>query len=262
MYFAPAYCYIGLVAGIAVSLFHRPAVLRFGIVFKDKLKAFLGAAAASKQTGAAAAPAREPSQLSLQPEFSRQSAALAQFFSYLHGQPGLEILDLGGSTQENVVCLNAMGFRPRPDGFLHALDTAFGTGRESLEKQTSPEAINQFSGLTLDHPVGSFDAVLAWDTLQYLEPRLFDETVQQIHALMRPGAPLLAMFYSGETPPPAVTNYSFRLLAADTMKLIPVGSRPLGQLVNNRSLERAFRHFSTTKFFLTRENMREVLVRK
>jgi hypothetical protein len=39
------------------------------------------------------------------------------------------------------------------------------------------------------------------------------------------------------------------------------GSRPAVQLFNNRGLERLFADFQSVKFFLTRERLREVLVR-
>jgi hypothetical protein len=38
--------------------------------------------------------------------------------------------------------------------------------------------------------------------------------------------------------------------------------RSAGQVFNNRSLEKLFGKFESVKFFLTRENLREVIVRR
>ena len=39
------------------------------------------------------------------------------------------------------------------------------------------------------------------------------------------------------------------------------GMRTSGQIFNNRSLEKLFGKFESVKFFLTRDNLREVIVR-
>ena len=40
------------------------------------------------------------------------------------------------------------------------------------------------------------------------------------------------------------------------------GIRPAGQVFNNRNLEKLFGKFESVKFFLTRESLREVIVRR
>jgi hypothetical protein len=40
------------------------------------------------------------------------------------------------------------------------------------------------------------------------------------------------------------------------------GSRRPAQLFNNRTLEKLFQKFDSVKFFLTRENLREVIVKR
>ena len=47
-----------------------------------------------------------------------------------------------------------------------------------------------------------------------------------------------------------------------TLQLTERGIRPAGQVFNNRNLERLFGDFDSVKFFLTRESLREVIVRR
>jgi hypothetical protein len=46
------------------------------------------------------------------------------------------------------------------------------------------------------------------------------------------------------------------------LNLVPRGTRKRAQIFNNRALERLFGNFANVKFFLTRDNLREVIVRR
>ena len=56
--------------------------------------------------------------------------------------------------------------------------------------------------------------------------------------------------------------YSFRIQDKTTLRLVQRGTRPSAQLFNNRGLEKLFARFESVKFFLTRESLREVIVRR
>jgi hypothetical protein len=44
--------------------------------------------------------------------------------------------------------------------------------------------------------------------------------------------------------------------------LVEKGTRPTAQAFNNRGLEKLFSNFESVKFFLTRESLRELIVRR
>jgi hypothetical protein len=46
------------------------------------------------------------------------------------------------------------------------------------------------------------------------------------------------------------------------LKLVQKGFRATAQSFNNRGLEKLFSKFESVKFFLTRESLREVIVRR
>ena len=55
---------------------------------------------------------------------------------------------------------------------------------------------------------------------------------------------------------------AFRIVDNKTISVVDRGLRPTGQVFNNRTLEKLFGKFESVKFFLTRENLREVIVRR
>ena len=54
----------------------------------------------------------------------------------------------------------------------------------------------------------------------------------------------------------------FRIVNATTLSLSQKGMRKQAQAFNNRNLERLFTRFDSVKFFLTRDHLREVIVRR
>ena len=59
-----------------------------------------------------------------------------------------------------------------------------------------------------------------------------------------------------------VPAYSFRIQAFNSLQVTERGRRKPAQLFNNRSLEKLFHKFESVKFFLTREHLREVIVKR
>jgi hypothetical protein len=78
---------------------------------------------------------------------------------------------------------------------------------------------------------------------------------------MQPKSYLLAFFTASERAQEA-PSHSFRIVDNKTILLTERDVRPTGQVFNNRNLEKLFGKFESVKFFLTRENLREVIVRR
>jgi hypothetical protein len=77
---------------------------------------------------------------------------------------------------------------------------------------------------------------------------------------VRPKSYLLAFFHSDDKLD-AVPYYTFRIQEINTLQVVQRGVRRPAQLFNNRSLEKLFTHFDSVKFFLTRERLREVIIK-
>ena len=59
-----------------------------------------------------------------------------------------------------------------------------------------------------------------------------------------------------------VPVYSYRIVDSKIISLSPRGERKPAQFFNNRSLEKLFQEFESVKFFLTRDHLREVIVKR
>jgi hypothetical protein len=192
---------------------------------------------------------------------SRASNGLDQFFSSIQGLSNLRILDLAGASQANVTYITNLGHRLYSDDVLRTLDDAFGGEGDFLENQSDPERVSYFLSESLDFDEGQFDGALVWDTLQFLAPPLLTAAVERLHRILRPQAALLA-FFNAEEKATVIPAFSYRIVDAKTLLLAPRGQRKPVQFFNNRSLEKLFQNFQSVKFFLTRDHLREILVKR
>lgn len=189
----------------------------------------------------------------------RPSRGLEEFFTQIRDTSGLTLLDLGGATQKNVSFITDLGHRLYSEDFLRILNEAFDP-RDNTVDQTNPGRIEYFLKQTLDYPEGHFDGVLAWDVLEYLNPVLLNAVVERLHYIVRPKAYMLAFFHSDDKLE-EVPSYAFRIAQLNSLEILQQGVRRPAQLYNNRSLEKLFGRFESVKFFLTRERLREVIVK-
>ena len=192
---------------------------------------------------------------------TRASNGLDQFFSSIRDQNNLSILDFAGASQANVSFITTLGHRIFSNDILHTLDEAFGGEGDFVANQADPRKADYFLRESLDFSERSFDGALVWDTLQFLAPPLLQEAVDRLFHVLRPQAALLAFFHAEEKAS-TVPLYNYRIVESKTLSLTPRGQRKPAQYFNNRNLEKLFQKFHSVKFFLTRDHLREVIVRR
>jgi hypothetical protein len=95
--------------------------------------------------------------------------------------------------------------------------------------------------------------------------------VARLWSVMKPGGMLLAFFHTREAGPDA-PYYRYHLTGTDTLEMHALNAKrdnkkghptktfALQRVFNNRHIENLFRDFGSIKFFLSRDNIREVLV--
>lgn len=193
------------------------------------------------------------------PPAPRQSNGLDQFFHALRDTMGLSILDLGGASQANISFITSLGHRIYSEDFLRTMEQAFGP--EFYESQADVGRVDAFLQQTLSFPDGHFDGALVWDALQFMTPHLLQPTIDQLARVLRPNAYLLSFFHSDERAT-SVPVYSYRIADPKTLHLSLRGYREPAQFFNNRALERLFQNFQSVKFFLARDHLREVIVKR
>jgi hypothetical protein len=188
---------------------------------------------------------------------TRPSRGLEEFFGYIRGQSGLTILDLAGATQKNVSFITDLGHRLYSEDFLKILQETFGPDGAD---QSNPGRIEYFLKQTLDYPEGQFDGVLVWDVLEYMSPALLTAVVERLQHIVRRKSYLLAFFHADDKQE-LVQAYTFRIEGLSELGVSQQGLRRPMQLFNNRSVEKMFGQFDSVKFFLTRDRLREVIVK-
>jgi hypothetical protein len=196
----------------------------------------------------------------LPPEHTRQSNGLDQFFSSIRDRSGLNLLDFAGANQSNVSYITSMGHRLSSEDFVRSLELTFGYP-DLLSKQGNPQLADQFLQENLGFPYDSFDGALLWDSLQFLSPHLLQITVDRLFDTIRPDSYLLAFFHTDEKAK-QLPLYNYRIADHRTIILQPRGWASCGQFFNNRAIEKIFHRYKSVKFFLTRDNLREVIVRR
>jgi len=190
--------------------------------------------------------------------YTRTSRGLEEFFTYIRDQSGLTILDLGGATQKNVSFITDLRHRLYSEDFLQILNDTFAVA--DTVDQSNPGRIEYFLKQTLDYTDPQFDGVLVWDALEYLNPVLLGAVVERLHKIVRPKSYMLAFFHA-DYKLDAVPLYTFRIEEVNALQVSQHGMRRPVQLYNNRSLEKLFGRFESVKFFLTRERLREVIIK-
>lgn len=167
------------------------------------------------------------------------------------------VLDLGPTSPTNIALLTEMGVRVFNEDILsESQDVTYAVKQEDGSLQIDPA---KFFVENLDYPAGQFDAILFWDVADYLPESLVKPLVERLQAMLKPKGHLLAFFHTKDAG--AESLYSrHHIVQKDTLELEPIQGFKLQRIFNNRHIENLFKDFASRKFFLGRDNIREVLM--
>lgn len=201
-------------------------------------------------------------------ETARLSNGLKEFLWNLDGLGHGTLLDLGPAWQTTLTFFIERGFRVSSEDILRgwsifsAEDDARHKDPKTAEEfaERTPEArAKRFLIDNLNYPASSFDALLMWDVLDYLEPTLAKTVVAHVTDLLRPGGVVFAMFHSKK--PEGFQRYR----VADTNTLQVLSSKPIcaaQKVYQNREIQDLFGRYRTMKSFVARDQLRETLFLK
>ncbi len=178
------------------------------------------------------------------------------------------VLDIGATSASNIRFFTERGHRIYSQDLLEAsTDPAL-----SVRDEQGQPALNskKFLDENLAYPNAHFDVVFCWNLADYMDESLVKPVVARLWSVMKPGGLLLAFFHTREAGPDA-PYYRYHVTGTDTLEMHALnakrehgkGARPnfaLQRVFNNRHIENLFRDFASIKFFLSRDNIREVLV--
>jgi SAM-dependent methyltransferase len=206
---------------------------------------------------------------------TRRSSGLGELARMWESETPLCVLDLGSTSPVNINLLTSQGHRIYSEDLLTAstephLVTQDDQGNTVLDSR-------RFLADNLVYPAAHFDVVLCWNLPDYLDESLVRPVMGRLWSVLKPGGVLLAFFHTKDAGPDSPC-YRFHITGKDTLEMQPIvlhreGQRAHGaarkvggegfrlqRVFNNRHIETLFRDFASIKFFLARDNVREVLV--
>src|ERR1051325_323451 len=160
----------------------------------------------------------------------RRSTGFTEFTRALASYSELSVLDLGPTSSSNIAFLTGFGGRVYNEDLLRATqDPQYRQKSEGIETLD----VDRFFVENLDHPENRFDAVLCWDTPDYLHEALVKPMVQRIHKIMKPGGILLAFFHTRDAGPDC-PYYRYHIAKPDLLELERGPDFKLQRVFNNR----------------------------
>src|ERR1700747_3774541 len=185
----------------------------------------VGGTAGQHRGGSAPVAAVGPNRPPQADQTNRVSNGLKEFLWNLDGLGRGTLLDLGPAWQTTLNFFIERGFRVSSEDILRGWK-AFLTDEE-MRLREDPDArekldmtpkgrATRFLAENLQYARASFDAVLLWDLLDYLEPALAKQMVENLTELLRPGGVILAMFHSKK--PEGFQRY--RVADSNTLQVI------------------------------------------
>jgi SAM-dependent methyltransferase len=201
-------------------------------------------------------------------KLTRRSSGMGEICRLLNSQESLCVLDLGSTSANNIRFLTEKGHKNYSEDLLRAsLDPDLRVQNEEGYWMLDSK---RFLAENLVYENGLFDIVLCWNLPDYMAEALVKPAIDRLWSVMKPGGLLLAFFHTRDAGPDAPC-YRFHITATDMLEMqeisLPEANRKndqnallLQRVFNNRHIENLFRDFASIKFFLARDNIREVLV--
>ncbi len=182
------------------------------------------------------------------------SSGWSALLKTLRESEGQRILDIGPTSSTNINFLTGLG---------HSVYMANLVSEAAAPqwKRPDPDAgfpAAEFVEENLNFSGRRFDTVLFWDTGDYLDPALRDAVVERINQVMEPGGYLLAFFHVKA----GTELHRYHLRDDGQVDVQYVADHATGGILNNRQIEGVFAAYSGYRFFLAKDNLREVLVKR
>jgi SAM-dependent methyltransferase len=189
----------------------------------------------------------------------RRSTGFHEFIRAIGKPEGQAVLDLGPTSPANLHYITGLGHRAyNEDLLLAASNPELLIPAPGAEDKLTVNVV-RFLAENLDYEPETFDAVLLWDLADYLPEAVVKSAIDRLYRVMKPKGILFGFFHTKDAGPEA-PYYRFNIAAADTIELRQGPHFQLQRVFNNRHVENLFHDYSSVKFFLGRDNMREVLV--
>lgn len=189
---------------------------------------------------------------------ARRSTGFHHFTRAILRPDGQKVLDLGPTSSSNLQFITGLGHKAYNDDVLMAAH-AERFVIPGIAEGTTTVDVERFLDEELKYDPESFDAVLMWDVCDYLPEPLVKPVVERIRSITKPRGALLAFFHTrdaGAEEP----YYRYHIKNDETLELQNGPRFQLQRVFQNRHVENLFHDYTSIKFFLGKENIREILL--
>jgi SAM-dependent methyltransferase len=187
----------------------------------------------------------------------RSSSGWRDILAYLKETESLRVLDFGATSSHNINYLTGMGHSVY---MANVVQEAARPEWRKVPEEGGPAQfdVEGFVEANLNFSGRDFDVVLVWDTADYLPPELVPALFEKLHAVLRPNGRLLA-FFQGTPPSPQTPFARYQLTDSDQLLLLASGTFPFQQTYQTRQIEKFLKGYVSHRFFLGKDNIREVI---
>ncbi len=186
----------------------------------------------------------------------RPSRGWAEVLAFLKATESLRVLDFGTTSPANINFLTSLGHS------VYMANVVQDANKPEWKLPSDDGAevydVAGFVKSSLDFSGRDFDVILLWDTANYLPGPLVPPMFERLHKVLRPQGRLLALFH-GRAEGPDNTFSRYQLTDSDQLHVISAGDYPVRQVYQPRDIEKLIEKFSSSRFFLGKDNTREVI---
>jgi SAM-dependent methyltransferase len=187
----------------------------------------------------------------------RHSSGWKELLKHLRGQESLRVLDIGPTSSTNINYITSLGHSIYMANVVEeAAKPEWMTAGAAGEQPTFD--VDRFLENNLNFAGRIFDVVILWDTADYLPDPLLTPFFARIHQVLQPGGLMLAFFHATTATDTAFCRY--HLTDTEIVDMQRAGNYPLLHSYSNRAIENMLSQFSSYRFFLAKDSLREVIV--
>jgi len=198
----------------------------------------------------------------------RVSNGLKEFLWLLSDVDQPRILDLGNVSQATLNYFIQKGFRISTEDILRSWKGFIAAEEDSLRRMAPGEESERVSQVSLAEKFlsesvrygdESFNGILVWDLLDYLDSAMVPRLMDRLFEILRPGGVVLSMFHS-RTPE---RYHRYRVLENNSIEMVPAATISVhARIFQNREILDLFGKFRSSKTFVARDQLREALFLK
>lgn len=191
---------------------------------------------------------------------SRHSRGWSDILAHLKASEGLRVLDFGATSPANINYLTALGHS------VYMANIVQDSAKPEWLSPPAPDAApgakpefdaERFANVNFGFSQRDFDIILLWDTANYLPPAVVPTLFERLNQVLRPDGRLLAFFH-GKPDGPGTAFSRYQLTDADDLIVLSSGHFPVQAVYQTRQIEKFLQGYSSVRFFLGKDNVREV----